>query len=137
MITYVENDNISKKIFDKLPINEKYYISSSGEYDYNPDYMFSLIYHIKKKNIGFIDAYLDSYYKQPYISIAVLPKYRNFGIATKLLKEMENEIRIRGYLFLIYTFSSENISSMKFAEKNEFKFENKLDDFIITKKYIV
>lgn len=137
MINYINNDSISKQIFLLLPDKDKKFLHSTGEYKSDSNYLFSLTYKKKNKNIGFADIILMKKYNQPYIALAVLPQYRNNGIAQQLLQKAERECTKSGYNILYYIINNlDNIPSINFAIKNNFTKESQLFNFVIYKKYL-
>lgn len=135
MINYINNDSISKQIFSLLSDQDKKFLHSTGEYKSDSNYLFSLIYKKKNKNIGFADIILMKKYNQPYIALAVLPQYRNNGIAQQLLQKAEKECTKSGYNILYYSVNTiNNIPSINFAIKNNFIKDSQLFNFIIYKK---
>ena len=137
MIYLTNTDQISSQIFSLLSEKDKKFLFYSGKFTPDPNYLFSLVYKKKNKNIGFADIIYSSKYKQPYIALAVLPEYRNKGIAHQLLQKVEKECVKSGYNILYYSVNNpNNISSINFAIKNNFIKESQLFDFILFKKYL-
>lgn len=138
MIIYTESENISEELFNQLSDQDKKYLISTGVYKHHHNYLFSLIYqNTSKKNIGFLDALLDSYYKQPYIALAVLPEYRRKHIAEKMLQSVEEQLKLKNYNILYYTINNtNNLPSISFALKHGFQRFYQFDNLIYFQKYL-
>ena len=117
-------------IWNNLSEQEKLWVTPHGCFVDSPRLICRFIKYINNKPVGFIDAYnlkqlKDDNYKKPqvaFIVIAVLEKYRHQGIASELMKELENKLQNKGYKCLEYIVNKENKLSIIFALKHNFKF---------------
>lgn len=85
--------------------------------------------YINDKLIGTIVYFFDGR-KASIYRLAVDKKYQNRGIATELIKSVENEIKLKGIDSVFCLIEDENIASKKFFEKNGYKTFSNIKYFI-------
>lgn len=110
---------IIKTITDQLDRHDLLHICG-GEFRDSPYVVYRDIYYIENKPVGFIDVYsFDE--NNMYIVLAVLDKYRNMGIASTLVRKMEQSIDVNSIKYLVWKTDKDNKGSQKLAMKLGYK----------------
>ena len=111
-------DELPEVFFDKM-------LESVGDC---PAY--SVIENGKVIGFGFMKAYnpFQTFQKTVTISYFLSPDYVNRGLGKQLLLALEEDARTKGIDNIIAEISTENIPSLKFHEKNNFRHCGTLED---------
>ena len=142
---FVEYDE-AKNLYDNLSRKEQKFVSPNGKYKDSPKLVFRLGEHDKGNLIGFIDVYYFPEEKKSssdvdkliddisssksfdgrdgFITMAVDPKYREKGIAKKLLTAAAKKAKKVGLDALTYEVEYKNKPSINFIQKFSNKFKN-------------
>lgn len=142
---FVEYDE-AKKLYDKLSRKEQKFVSPNGKYKDSPKLVFRLGEYDGNNLVGFIDVYYFPKEKKSlsdvdkliddisssksfdgrdgFITIAVDPKYRERGIAKKLLVAAVKKAKKVGLDALTYEVEYKNKPSINFIQKFSSKFKN-------------
>ncbi|MDT7886996.1 MAG: ribosomal protein S18-alanine N-acetyltransferase [Thermoproteota archaeon] len=81
---------------------------------------FFLVAEHKGKILGYISATLENDHCHIY-SIAVLPEFRNKGIATNLMKELLNKAKEKGIKKVVLEVKTNNLEAIKLYKKFNFE----------------
>jgi len=119
-----------EKVCSSLSALDLERISRDGKYENSENVIYRYIEKIGNIPVGFIDVYW--YEKVPtnaYIILAVNPKYRGRGIASKMVQNAIHSGIDKQYKFKEYVWHADkdNIESQKLAEKNGFTTNGRLD----------
>ena len=108
-----------KAVTDKLSKEDLYHICG-GEFKDSPYVVYRDIYYERNIPVGFIDVYsFDE--RNMYIVLAVLEEYRGSGIASALVRKMENNIDVKSIRYLVWKTDRDNTDSQKLAMKLGYK----------------
>ena len=108
-----------KSIVDNLDKKELNWICN-GEFKDSPYVIYREIEYVKGYPAGFIDVYSLGG-DEAMIVLAVLPKYRKSGIASKLVTDMERRFNAHSIKWLIWKTDADNTKSQKLATELEYK----------------
>lgn len=108
-----------KSIVDNLDKKELNWICN-GEFKNSPYVIYREIEYVKGYPAGFIDVYSLGG-DEAMIVLAVLPKYRKSGIASKLVTDMERRFNAHSIKWLIWKADADNVKSQKLATELEYK----------------
>ncbi len=112
---------ISCQISNLLNMYNRWYTNFSAEMiEISPAYYFVEL--IQDKVVGCASSLKISEHLVKIQHVCVLPKYRNCGIASKLIKRTIDNCQI-GHIFM--TIRADNIASINMAQKLNFIYENK------------
>ena len=118
---YKNKFDVVKQIVDQLPKKELDYICN-GTFKDSPYVVYRNIYYVGSEPAGFIDVYsFDE--KDANIVLAVLDKYRNRGIASKLVQDMERKIDVGSVRYLTWKTDLDNKASQKLAKELGYKLD--------------
>lgn len=112
-----------EKICSSLSKSDLNRISKNGKYENSENVIYRYIERIGNIPVGFIDIYwYEKFSNLAYIILAVNPKYRGKGIASKMIQTAIDSGIDKRYNFKEYIWhvDEDNIASQKLAEKNGF-----------------
>ena len=91
---------------------------------------YSLVENGQLIGFGFMKKYnpFPTFQKTVTISYFISPDYANRGLGKQLLSMLEEDAKIKGIDNIIAEISTENISSIKFHEKNGFRYCGTLEN---------
>lgn len=103
-----------KQVADSLSKKDLNYICG-GTFKNSPYVVYRDVYYDKKKPIGFIDVYsIDQ--DDMHIVLSVNSDYRGKGIASKLVKEMEQKIDVGSIEYITWKTDIDNTASQSLAK---------------------
>ena len=120
------------RLFNSLSSKEQEWLSH-GNYKNSPYLLLKTLAYDGDKLVGFCDAipYEFTSKDTAFLSICVDKKYRGQGIASTLVELMEKELSKIGYNKCIWKVNSDNTSSIKLAEKNNYIHKETEDEDLI------
>lgn len=114
----------AQEIFNSLPRHERWLISPSNGNFIDSSKLVTRIIDFNQHNLpcGFVEAYkYNNSNRVAFIIIAIKLEFRKQGIAKSLIKQAEDDLRIKGYNKVIYRVDKTNIPSIRLAQKCKYK----------------